>query len=138
MRIVLDTNVFIAGLITRETPPDRIYRLWLRGHIDVIASPPQIEELSRVLARPRLHSYLDPEEAELILTNIGARALIVHDLPDVDLSPDPDDNAILATALAGEAHMIVSGDKKHMLDITPPAGIPIVAPTDALTRLCDQ
>lgn len=49
-------------------------------------------------------------------TNILISALITKGTPpDVDLSPDPKDNPILATAIAGKTDLIVSGDKKHML-----------------------
>ncbi len=51
------------------------------------------------------------------------------------LSPDPDDNLILAAAIAGQANLIVSGDKKHMLSLDTAAGIPIVTARSALERL---
>jgi len=31
VRIVLDTNILIAALITKGTPPDQLYQAWLRG-----------------------------------------------------------------------------------------------------------
>ena len=64
-------------------------------------------------------------------TNILVSALI----PDVDASPDPDDNLILGTAIAGRADMIISGDKKHMLSLGHVDGVPIVTAADALDRL---
>lgn len=56
----------------------------------------------------------------------------VQSLPDVDASPDPDDNPILATAIAGRADLIVSGDKKHMLALGHISDIPIVTAVAAL------
>ena len=47
------------------------------------------------------------------LPSRGGR-LVVSELPEVNLSPDPKDNPILATAIAGEAELIVSGDKGDM------------------------
>ena len=115
MRIVLDTNILIGALITKGTPPDRLYRAWLRGEIELVTSTAQIAEVADVLARPRLQKYFDVGEAAAIVENIDTRALILDDPPDVDLSPDPKDNPILAAAIAGKADLIVSGDKKHML-----------------------
>ena len=135
MRIVLDTNVLVAALITKGTPPDRLYRAWVRGEIEVITSAVQIAEIADVLARPRLQKYLDADEAAAIVHNLDTRALVLDDLPDVDLSPDPKDNPILAAAIAGNADLIVSGDKKHMLALGEVEGIPIMTAREALDRL---
>ena len=60
------------------------------------------------------------------------RALIITELPVVNVSLDPKDNPILASAIAGKAELIVSGDKKHMLDLGEVEGIPIVTARKAL------
>ena len=135
VRVVLDTNVLIAALITKGTPPDRLYQAWLRGEIELVTSVAQIAELAAVLARPRLQKYLDADEAAAIIENVDTRAVILHDLPSVDLSPDPKDNPILAAAIAGNADLIVSGDKTHLLELGAAVGIPIVSAREALNRL---
>ena len=135
MRVVLDTNVLIGALITSGTPPDALYQAWLRGEIELITSAAQIAEMAEVVSRPRLQKFIDPDEAADILENIGSRALILDDLPEVSLSPDPGDNLILAAAIANAADLIVSGDKKHMLALGEIEGIPIVTAREALERL---
>jgi len=52
-----------------------------------------------------------------------------------DVTPDPDDEMILECALAAEADFIVSGDKKHLLELRQFQGIPIVSPADFLRRI---
>ncbi len=138
MRVVLDTNVLIGAVITKGTPPDRLYQAWLRGEIELVTSIPQIAEMADVLVRPRLQRFLDANEAKAIVENIGTRALILDDLPAVNLSPDPTDNAILATAIAGKADLIVSGDKKHMLALGTVEGIPVVTARESLDRMSHQ
>lgn len=135
MRIVLDTNILIAAMITKGTPPDRLYQAWLKGEIELVTSTVQMAEVADVLARPRLRKYLDADEAAAIVENIDTLALILDAPPDVDLSPDPKDNPILAAAIAGKADLIVSGDKKHMLALGEVEGISIVTARDALDRL---
>ena len=135
MRVVLDTNILIAALIAGGGPPDRLYRAWLRGEFELVTSVAQIAEIEEVLVRPRLRQYVDADEAALIVENIGARALILEDLPIVDLSTDPKDNPILAAAIAGEANLIVSGDKKHVLALKEVEGIPVVTAREALEFL---
>ena len=135
MRVVLDTNILIGTLTIESTPPDRLYQAWLRGEIELVTSTAQLAELADVLARPRLRKFLDADEATAIVENLGARALILDEPPDVYLSPDPKDNTILAAAIAGKADLIVSGDKKHMLALGEVHGIPTVTAREAVERL---
>ena len=135
MRVVLDTNILIGALITKGTPPDRLYQAWLRNEIELVTSFPQLAELVDVLSRPRLHRFFDPNEAAAIVENIATRALVLAELPLVDLSPDPEDNPILATAIAAKADLIVSGDQRHMLSLGEVEGIPVVTAREALERI---
>ncbi|MDE0171986.1 MAG: putative toxin-antitoxin system toxin component, PIN family [Defluviicoccus sp.] len=135
MRLVLDTNILIGALITKGTPPDELYRAWLRGDIELVTSAAQIAELAEVLARPRIRRLVDADEANAILENLAVRALVLNDLPAVDLSPDPSDNPILAAAIAGNADFVVSGDKKHVLSLGEVDGIPVVTARDVLRGL---
>ena len=135
VRVVLDTNILIGALITKGTPPDRLYQAWLRGEIELVTSTTQIAEMADVLARPRLQRFLDADEAKAIVENIGTRALILDEPPAVNLSPDPKDNPILAAAIAGKADLIVSGDKKHMLALGTVEGVPVVTAREAMGRL---
>ena len=137
MRVVLDTNILIGAVITKGTPPDRLYQAWMRGEINLITSTAQMAEVAAVLARPRLEKFLSADEAETLVENIGTRALILDELPSVNLSPDPKDNPILAAAIAGKADVIVSGDKKHMLALGEVEGIPVVTAREALERWGD-
>jgi putative PIN family toxin of toxin-antitoxin system len=134
VRVVLDTNVLIGAVITKDTRPDRLYRAWLRGEIELVTSKAQLAEFANVLGRPRLQKYIDAVEAAAIVENIDTRAVMLEDPPDVDLSPDPKDNPILAAAIAGNVDLIVSGDKKHLLALGEVEGIPIVTAREALER----
>lgn len=135
MRVILDTNILIGALITKGTPPDKLYRAWLRGELQLVTSAAQLSELTNVLARPRLQEFLDADEASVVVKNIGTRALILDEPPPVDLSPDSKDNPILAAAIAGRVDLIVSGDKKHMLALREVEGIPVVTAREALERI---
>ena len=135
MRVLLDTNILIGALITKGTPPDELYQAWLRGEFDLVTSEAQMAEIANVLARPRLQRFLSTEESEAIVEEIRTRALGFDELPSVDLSLDPKDNPILATAIAGKADLIVSGDKRHVLAPGAVGGIPIVTAREALKRL---
>lgn len=86
-------------------------------------------------SRPHLGSRIALEEVEALIYNLEAVGFVVSELPEVDISSDPKDNPILATAIAGKAEIIVSGDKSHMQSLGRVQGIPILTPRDALERL---
>ena len=109
-----------------------------REGLTLVTSAAQIRELRNVVGQKRLRRYIQPAEAEDLIRNLEAVSEVVTDLPDVSFSPDPDDNVILATAIAGRADVIVSGDKKHMLVLRQVEGIPIVTASDAAARLKNQ
>ena len=135
MRIVLDTNVLVSALIAREGPPGRLLSAVKRGDCTLVTSVCQIEELRKVLGRDRLKPYIRSAEADDLLHGLESVGVVVAELPEMDLSPDPKDNPILATGLAGQADLIVSGDKRDMLALRHVEGIPIVTPRDATARL---
>jgi len=64
IRVVLDTGVYVSGVIARGGPPDQILRAWRRNAIEVIASPMLLDELQRVLARPKFAAYVTISEAQ--------------------------------------------------------------------------
>ena len=88
-----------------------------------------------MLGRERPKPYIRPEESEDLLYHLEAVGMTMSRLPEVSLSPDPKDNPILATAVAGEADLLVSGDKGDMLALGHVEGIPIVTARNAVGRL---
>ncbi len=135
MRVVLDTNILIGALITKGTPPDQLYRAWLRGEFDLVTSTEQIYELARTLSRRRLQKYIDASEASVVVGHLGTRAIVIDRPPSVTLSTDPADNRILAAAIAGQVDFIVSGDRRHMLALKEVEGIPLITAREAVERL---
>lgn len=135
VRIVLDTNILVSALISGEGPPGRILRASKREGCTLITSTYQIDELRDVLARDRLQSFIRPEQADDLLATLEAVGVVVDELPEVRLANDPNDNPILATAIAGKADLVVSGDRKHMLPVGNVDGIPIVTAREAADRL---
>jgi len=135
VRIVLDTNVLVSALLTKGTPPDLLYQAWDAGSFRLVTSSAQLSELERVLGYEKLRPHISQDEAEALLETIDAAALVVEGLPEIDLSPDRDDNVILATAIAGEADLLVTGDKSGLLELKSVHDIPIVTPRQALERI---
>jgi putative PIN family toxin of toxin-antitoxin system len=137
VRIVLDTGIYINVLITKGTPPDRLYQAWNKGAFCIVTSSEQIAELSRVIGYKKLRKFITPDEAQILIDRLYSHAKIVSNLPDVHLSSDPDDDLILATAIAGKADYIISGDKRGMLYLKEVHGIPIITARQAVEKLLD-
>ena len=135
MRIVLDTGIFVSALISKNTPPDMLYSAWRKGRFDLITSDTQLDEIERVFLYKKLERFIQKKEAILMLDTIGSVAEILLDLPTVDLSPDPNDNMIIATALKGQVDYLVSGDKKDLLSLETVQNIPIISARKAVTYL---
>ena len=135
MRIVLDTNIFISALISGDGYPGQLLAAVKRERITLVTSIYQIDELRDVLGRERLKPYIRPAEAEDLVYHLEAVGMVTGKLPEMSLSPAPKDDPILATAVAGEADLIVSGDKGDMLALGHVEGIPIVTARDAVGRL---
>lgn len=135
MRIVLDTNVFVSAVISPLGASAELLDRWNDDDYELVTSEEQFDELSEVLVYPRITKRLKPEARQTLLKRLREAALFVTGLPEISLSEDPDDNLILATAVAGKCSMVASGDKKHMLRLNDVAGIPIVTPVRAIELL---
>ena len=135
LRIVIDTNVLIAALIRKNTPPYQLYKYWKEGVFELVTSQAQLAEIERVMAYPKLQRYFSQEEAKEMLMGLSIYGTFYVDLPHITASPDPDDNLILATAIVGQANYIVSGDKGDMLALGEVEGIPIITVRNAVELL---
>ncbi len=60
----------------------------------------------------KLRRFLKPVEAGNLVNGLRHQATVLKTLPTVDLSPDPNDNPVLAMAKASQAQYLVTGDKK--------------------------
>lgn len=112
MRVVLDTNILVSGLLKPAGNERRVLRLGLAGkRITVLLSPAIMREYEAVLPRPRLK--LSASEVSHTLNAIRAVADWVE--PDIRLrvTADEPDNRFLKCAVAGQAACIVTGNARH-------------------------
>lgn len=115
MRVVLDTGILIAALITVDTPPTYCYKAWRKKRFELISSEWQLDEFRRVSRYPKLKRFINPAEAGHMVNGLGQRAIILESLPSVDLCNDPDDNPVLAMGLESKADFLVTGDKRDFV-----------------------
>ncbi len=128
MRVVIDTSVLVSGLLVKGSPADAVRRGWERGAFELVTSERQLDEIRRVSRYPRLAKRVRPHEFGRLVGRMRRSALVVSDLPKVTVSADPDDDAIVAAALAGGAAWLVTGDVVHLLSVRNVGGVAIVSP----------
>ena len=136
MRLVLDTNTAVSGLIWGGVP-GRLIDSAAAGTAQIISSVPLLDELHDVLFRKKFAAQLAEQGVDAADLFEGYAALVQLVVP-ADIGPvilaDPDDDIVLATAVAGGADAIVSGDA-HLLGIGEFRGMPIISPAAAVIRL---
>ena len=134
-RVVIDTNVLISGIIQQSGFPFKVVKLWEDEVVVLVTSVATIEEAERVLNYPKIRKRyaLTSDDIQRTVANLLKYSVLVQD-PTISnvIEQDPDDNKILATAIAGKADYIISGDM-HLLTLNNYRGIDIVTPK----RFCE-
>jgi uncharacterized protein len=114
VRVVVDSNVWVSGLIDPHSPPGHVLAAVLERPLDVVSSWELVDEVSAVLERPKLHHYEFDASDTLDLLRTVAITLPTVDV-DVEIR-DPADAPVVAAAVAGRAEAIVTGDAELLDD----------------------
>ena len=135
MKIVLDTNVLLSGLMFPEGAPGRIVAAWAEARFEVALSLDQLGEIARVLKYPKIRRKLgwDDGKIESFIKQLYIRAEVIElGSISVEVPGDPDDAPILATLAAANADILVTGDG-DLLALR--AKHPIETPAEFVRRL---
>jgi len=131
-KVVLDTNVLISSLLKPKSKARGIYRLALRGEIELYTSVDLMNELSRVLEYPKFK--FEELQKKVFLKNLTrvATILVNPGLRINVIKEDPPDNKFLECAVEAKADYLISGDNKHLLPLNNFEGIKIISPSEFL------
>lgn len=109
VRIVLDTNILVSGLLY-PGKPRKLIELAIDGSVEIVSSIEMIDELKKVLSREKFGLGRDEQTAMVDfiirlshITILKSRFKVVKN--------DPDDDIVVNTAYDGKATYVVSGDK---------------------------
>jgi len=132
MRIVLDTNVLISGLLNPNGPPGRIIDLTLSQRLKILYDDRILAEYDDVIKRP--HLKIEKELASTVLGffRLSGEPVIASPLAE-DLLPDPDDVIFIEVALSGKADGLITGNIKHFKNT--PKEVNIFTPTEFIKIL---
>lgn len=136
MRLVLDTNTTVSGLLWSGAPR-AIIDAAIAGDVELFSTRLLIDELADVLARLKLAARLTQiSRTPTELLNQYLQLVIVIDAAPLQtaISRDPDDDLVLACAVAAAAEAVVSGDT-DLLVLGSFQGIPILRAAEVAARL---
>lgn len=134
--IVLDTNVFISAILRRRSTPAKVFDLALDHLIPLVSWKVLNEYVSR-LDRPKFDRYVSKETRLAHVQTFLRGAIAIEPEEEITACRDPDDDKFLSLAVAGDAALIVSGDRA-LLDLHPFRGVEILEARDALDWLAGR
>jgi putative PIN family toxin of toxin-antitoxin system len=110
--VIIDTNVFISGLIIAKGNPYKILRLWQRGSIQVAVNSVLISEIHTVLDRKKIKSKFHLSDATVreLIHLLQEWGIEVAVKPSKLIVRDPKDQYLLDLALSAKADFLISGD----------------------------
>ncbi len=112
MQVVLDTNIIISGLLWSGTPYRLLHVIHQHSGIQLYSSTVLLEELTDVLTRSAMTKRLNiiNKIPHQLITDYLDIIELVEPIKIPQISRDPDDDHVLACALAAQADLIISGD----------------------------
>ncbi len=135
MRVTADTNTIVSGSLWHGNPR-RILEAARSGTIELFTSLKLIAELEEVLGRGKFAAIISKAESSPreIVRNFRLVAMVVYAEPlDPVVIRDPDDDVVLACAVASRSDVIVSGDN-DLLDLGAYKSIRILSATEFLSE----
>ena len=111
MRIVLDTNVLVSGLLTPFGPSGQIVRMISSGELILYIDARILFEYREVLHRPKFK--FNKDHISNLLDFIKRYGQFISSLPLKNRLPDPDDEPFLEVAIAGKVRSLITGNIVH-------------------------
>ena len=141
MRVVLDTSVFVAGILNPKGGSGELLRLWREDALfEVIASKLLFAELYQTLCKPRLGGRFLAGEPEKAVSSLAQMAEFWADHEQVPIvTRDVNDDYLVSLTISSNADALVSLDQ-DLLVLQRLAGIdgktiPLLKPGDLLSWL---
>lgn len=129
MKIVLDTNVLVSGLLSPYQAPGKIVRMVSSGLLSVCYDGRILSEYQEVLARPKFH--FPSAQIKVIMEQIRGDGKLISAPPLKGKLPDAQDEMFLEVAIAGRVRCLVTGNLKDY-PVSLRQGVDVVSPSQML------
>lgn len=131
-RVVIETNVFLSGLLSSTSTPARAVERAIR-ELEVLASKETLRELAGKLLSPKFDRYVARGRRMASLDRLAPNLVVVEIVQRIRACRNPKDDAFLEVAVNGSASLIVTGNR-DLLSLHPFRGIDILSLTAYLER----
>jgi len=111
MRVVIDTNVLVSGLLSPYGASAEIVRMVVAGSLDLLYDARIMSEYTDVLSRPKF--LFKKSNVDILLGFIEHYGIPVAATPLSAHLPDPDDRPFLEVAISGKAECLITGNIVH-------------------------
>jgi uncharacterized protein len=132
MRVVIDTNVMVSGVLNPHGPPGRIVNALLSETITVLHDDRILSEYREVLLRPAFS--LARSDVEVLLDFVESAGEHVSAEPLKLVLPDLNDLPFLEVATSGGADALITGNIKHFKPRRGQHSVLVTAPADFIRR----
>lgn len=127
LRFVIDTNTLVSSILIASSVPDRAVKLIRHSGI-VLISVATIEELQKVMNRPKFNKYVDPEIRSEFIVQLTQQSELVEINESILACRDSKDDKFLEVAVNGKADYLITGDR-DLLVLHPFQDIQIITPS---------
>jgi putative PIN family toxin of toxin-antitoxin system len=137
MRLVLDTNVVASALLWGGEPA-RLLRFAHEQRIRLFTSTALLAELTGILGRRKFEAKIAASllTVDQLVDRYAGLASVVRPAAVTGIAPDPDDDVVIGTAVAGGVELILTGDRE-LLAVGVHQGVRIVSVVQSLA-IIDQ
>ena len=130
MKIILDTNVLVSGLLKTHSDAGVIVRMVAGGLLKIVYKARILAEYREVLCRSKFG--FEKAEIEAIISQIEAEGVLIVGQPLPERLAGPDDEPFLEAVLVEEETVLVTGNKKHIL-VAPTKKVVVLNPREFIT-----
>ncbi|VXD17597.1 putative toxin-antitoxin system toxin component, PIN family [Planktothrix paucivesiculata] len=132
LRTVLDTNIFISGLLLSASKAQQVFDQVTESQI-LLISDSTFVEIYQTFIRPKFDKYVSLEKRLNFIGSLRQKAEIVNVTETITICRDAKDNKFLELAVSGKADLIITGDQ-DLLVLNPFKNIEIITVNEFLIR----
>ena len=135
IRAVIDTNVLVSAMISPEGNEALLLLAINTGLVTPCYSASMLEEYSAVLQRAKFRFPAAAVEALVEMLRTRGEEVVPAQISHV--SPDPEDDQFIASALAANADFLITGNKRHFPTENLP-GIKVIGARELIERIASE
>ena len=126
LRFVIDTNVLISSILSKNTPPQKLFD-YSMTHGIILMSEATVIEITEVLTRNKFDRYAPLFKRSNFLQTLASKIEAIEITESITICRDPKDDKFLEVAVNGKADYLITGDR-DLLVLHPFRDIQIITP----------